>query len=622
MELVTINLLNGISFGMILFLLAMGLSITLGVMGILNLAHGSLFMIGGFVGVSVMRSGGGFWLAVAAGSIGAAIAGLIMERLFLGRLYKQLDNQVLLTLGLVYIIGNAALWIYGGRVQIFDPPPLLNWKIAVGQYAFPFYRVFLIGVGAIAFVVLWWLIEKTRVGAIVRAGMDNKEMTMGLGVNYGLTCSAVFALGACVGGFTGTLAIPFIGVVQSMALDILLYALIVVVVGGAGSVLGSLLGALVIGIVDAFGKAYFPDLAMFSIYMVLILMLLLRPTGMLGRKQNAEESGGAPAPILSRLPGSVLFRSIPWILCGLAFLVVPAMGGPYLQSMMTRIVIFAIFALSLNLLWGYGGLISLGHATFFGVGAYLSAIVIVRVGIGSFWVPAIIAVLSAGVMAAVYGVIALRVRGLYFLLVTLALGQLMFYVADRWRSLTGGSNGIIGIPYPELGIPGLTLDSISYYYFVLLIAIVCYVLLYRIVHSPFGQALQGIRDDEKKMQSLGYNTWLHKYIAYVLAGMFAAVAGVLFSYFLVVVAPPQLSIETSTMAILMVIIGSTRVFWGPVAGAVVVILLNSFASVYIPQRWPLLLGAVFVIAVMFMKDGIAVSLLRFYGRLGSLAWKR
>jgi branched-chain amino acid transport system permease protein len=623
MDQLTLNLLNGVSFGMILFLLAMGLSITLGVMGILNLAHGSLFMIGGFAGVSVAHAGGGFWLAVVGGSIGAAIAGLIIERLFLGRLYKQLDNQVLLTLGLVYIIGNAALWIYGGRVQIFDPPALLNWRIAVGRYAFPFYRIFLIGVGAVAFIVLWWLIEKTRVGAIVRAGMDNKEMTMGMGVNYGLTCSAVFALGAFVGGFTGALAIPFIGVVQSMALDILLYALIVVVVGGAGSVLGSLFGALIIGIVDAFGKSYFPDAAMFSIYVVLIVMLLLRPTGLLGRKQKVEDSAGAPPPVLSGgFPRSTLLRFIPWVFCILAFLVVPPMGGQYLQSMMTRIVIFAIFALSLNLLWGYGGLISLGHATFFGVGAYLSTIVIIRMGIGNFWVPAIVAVLSAGVLAAVYGVIALRVRGLYFLLVTLALGQLMFYVADRWRSLTGGSNGIIGVPYPDLGIQGLTLDSISYYYFVLLIAVACYLLLHRIVHSPFGQALQGIRDDEKKMQSLGYNTWLHQYIAFIIAGMFAAVAGVLFSYFLVVVAPPQLSIETSTMAILMVIIGSTRVFWGPVAGAVVVILLQSFASVYIPQRWPLLLGAVFVIAVMFLKEGIGIALVRLYGKLGSPAWKR
>ena len=224
-------------------------------------------MIGGFIALSTVNAGGNFWLAIVLGSIGAGVFGLIIERLFLSRLYQQLDNQVLLTLGLVYIIGNVALWIYGGRVQLFDSPPVLTWRISIGNYAFPFYRVFLIGVGAIAFIALWWLVERTRIGSIVRAGMDNKEMTRALGINYSLTCSAVFALGALVGGFAGSVATPLIGVFQSMALDILLYALIVVVVGGPGSVLGTLIGALIIGLVDAFGKAFFPDLAMFTMYL-------------------------------------------------------------------------------------------------------------------------------------------------------------------------------------------------------------------------------------------------------------------------------------------------------------------------------------------------------------------
>jgi branched-chain amino acid transport system permease protein len=612
MELLAINLLNGVSFGMVLFLLSMGLSITLGIMGILNLAHGSLFMIGGFVGVSVVHAGGGFWLAIVVGSLGAAAAGLLIERVFLERLYKQLDNQVLLTLGLVYIIGNAALWIYGGRVQMFDPPPLLNWKWAIGNYAFPFYRVFLILAGVIGFVVLWLVIEKTRIGAIVRAGMDDKETTMGLGINYNLVCSAVFAFGACVGGFAGSVSVPFIGMVQYMALDILLYALIVVVVGGPGSVVGTLIGALIIGLADALGKALIPNLAMFSIYLVLILMLLVRPTGILGKSRNIDTTGGAP--ILTVSPGMPRAR---WIRVGfyslalLAFVVSPPLLPQYLQSMMTKIVIFATFALSLNLLWGYSGLISLGHATFFGVGAYASSIVIVRLGVGNFWVPALVAVLVAGVIAAIYGVIALRVRGLYFLLVTLALGQLMFYLAERWRSLTGGSNGIIGAPFPDLGVQGVALDTLSYYFFVLALAAVCFFLLYRLVHSPFGQALQGIRDDEKKMQTLGYNTWLHKYLAYIVAGMVAALAGVLFSYFLVVVGPPQLSLTTSTMASLMVIIGSPQVFWGPVVGSLVVILLEYGASLWVPERWPMVLGGIFVVAVMFVRDGLGISLLRF-----------
>lgn len=617
MELLTINLLNGVSFGMILFLLAMGLSITLGVMGILNLAHGSLFMIGGFIGVSVAHSGGNFWVAVIAGSMGAAVAGLIIERLFLGRLYKQLDNQVLLTLGLVYIIGNLALWIYGGRVQIFDPPPILNWKMAVGRYTFPFYRMFLIGLGAIAFIVLWWLIEKTRIGAIVRAGMDSKEMTMGLGINYPLTCSAVFTLGACVGGFAGSVATPFIGVVQSMSLDILLYALIVVVVGGPGSVLGTLMGSLIIGVVDAFGKAFFPDLAMFTMYLVLIIMLLVKPAGILGRSQEAGSMSGGPISVVPLFtPRNRLLQYSPYLICFLAFMILPPIFPQYLRSMITKILIFSTFALSLNLIWGYTGLISLGHATYFGVGAYTSTIMIVRMGIGNFWLAALIAIIVAGLVAAIYGVIALRVSGLYFLLVTLALGQLMFYIAEKWRPVTGGSNGIIGTPYPDLGIQGITMNSLSFYFLVFVIAGICFFLLYRVVHSPFGHALQGIRDDEKKMQSLGYNTWFHKYVAFIIAGMFAAVAGVLFSYFLVVVGPPQLSIATSTMALLMVIIGSTQVFWGPVVGSVVVILLEYVASIYVPERWPLILGGIFVIAVMFLRDGIGLSLTRVWGRLG------
>jgi branched-chain amino acid transport system permease protein len=283
--------------------------------------------------------------------------------------------------------------------------------------------------------------------------------------------------------------------------------------------------------------------------------------------------------------------------------------------MVTKIVIFSVFALSLNLIWGYTGLISLGHATYFGVGAYASTILIVRMGIGNFWLAGLIAVITAGVLAAIYGVIALRVVGLYFLLVTLALGQLVFCISTVWRSVTGGDNGIIGTPFPDLGIPGVTVNSMVYYYLVFIVAAICFSLLYRLVNSPFGYALQGIRDDEKKMRTLGYNTWLYKYFAFVIAGIFAAVSGVLFSYFLVVVGPSQLSITTSTMAILMVIIGSTRVFWGPVAGALVVILLEYVASVYIPERWPLILGAIFVIAVMFLREGIGVSLTKLWMRL-------
>ena len=285
MEVWVVNFLNGISFGMILFLLATGLSLTLGVMGILNLAHGALFMAGAFVGWTVATMGGNFWLAALLGGITAGLIGLVIERAFLQRLYKLLDDQVLLTLGLVYILGNIALWIYGGHGRVANTPSYLAFSIDIGDYAFPVYRLVLIGIGAVAFIGLWWLLEKTRTGAIIRAGMDDKEMTVGLGLNYGLICSAVFSLGAFAGGFAGAIATPLIGVAFFIPMDILLYALIVVVVGGTGSVQGTLIGALVIGLIDAFGKALIPDFAMFTMYVALIIILLVKPTGLLGRAQ-------------------------------------------------------------------------------------------------------------------------------------------------------------------------------------------------------------------------------------------------------------------------------------------------------------------------------------------------
>ena len=195
-------------------------------------------------------------------------------------------------MGLVYIFTNITLWIYGGHGRITVPPSFLSSAIGIGTHSFPVYRLALIFIGSASFVFLWWLVDKTRVGAIVRAGMDDKRMTVGLGINHGLICSVIFAVGAFTGGFAGFLGSPVIGVVFSMPLDILLYALIVVVVGGPGSVLGTLIGALLIGIMDSFGKAIFPDFAMFTIYVVLIITLLFKPSGILGRPQ--EEKKGEP----------------------------------------------------------------------------------------------------------------------------------------------------------------------------------------------------------------------------------------------------------------------------------------------------------------------------------------
>ena len=280
-----ICLLNGISFGCILFLLASGLSLTLGLMGILNLAHGALYMVGAYIGWTVAsRLGFSFWMAaVSAGCVSGAI-GLLMERGFLRHLNRLPNEQVLLTIGFVYIITNVCLWIWG---SIPKPPftaTFLSGAFTVVGWPYPFSRVAIIVVGACVAFGLWWLQDKTRIGAMVRAGMDDRDMTKGLGINLEFIAAALFFVGAFLAGFAGVIGAQLIGANVGLGLDILLLALIVVVIGGMGSIQGSLIGAMMIGLVDAFGKILFPDFAMFMLYFLMVIVLVIKPTGLMGRK--------------------------------------------------------------------------------------------------------------------------------------------------------------------------------------------------------------------------------------------------------------------------------------------------------------------------------------------------
>jgi len=304
-----------------------------------------------------------------------------------------------------------------------------------------------------------------------------------------------------------------------------------------------------------------------------------------------------------------LIRFAPYIVIGVILIILPLFLSPYVQCvLLTKILIFAIFAMSLDLILGYTGLSSLGHAAFFGVGGYTTGILIIHFGVDTFWLTAPLSILMATLFAAVFGFIALRVSGLYFLMVTFALGQLLFAVAWQWFRMTGGAFGLKGIPPPNLGIPWLTFNDTSLYYFVLLIFIICYFLLYRIVNSPFGYALRGIREDEPRMRALGYNTWLYKYISFIIAGLFAGIGGVLFAHWNMLVSPTHLGVVTSSLGLFYVIIGGAGTLFGPVIGSAVVIGIEYGASLYTPERWPLILGALFVIVVMFLRGGISPHL--------------
>ena len=278
-------------------------------------------------------------------------------------------------------------------------------------------------------------------------------------------------------------------------------------------------------------------------------------------------------------------------------------------------LIYVLFALSLNILFGYTGLFPLGHAAFLGLGGYSAGILVTVFGIRSFWVVAPISILAAAFVAAIFGIIALQAKGLLFSFITMALGQLLVNVAIKWRTVTGGSNGLIGIPLPDLGIPGVTMNQTSFYFLVLIVFFVCFILIYRLIHSPFGLALQGIRDDEGRLAHLGYNTWLYKVIAFVIAGAFGGTAGVLFGPCNGIMDPSNLGVTTSVIAVLMVIIGSARIVYGPIVGAAVITIFENLSSVYTPERWPLILGCIFVGTVMFLRGGITIHLSRLWKRI-------
>ena len=286
MDMIILGVLNGISFGSILFLLGSGLSLILGVMGILNLTHGALYMIAAYVGWSLaVQCKLNFGLAVLGGGIAASLLGLVIERGFLRRLYKQINEQVLVTFGFVHVLTNLTLWVWGTTLRPPYTAPFLSTSIPIMGWSYPVARLSIILIGLILAFVLWWLQEKTRIGAIIRAGMDNKQMTMGLGINVEKVSGIVFLFGAFMAGFAGVIGAQLLGPHLEMGIEVLLLSLIVVVVGGMGSVQGALLGGMLIGLIDAFGKIFFPEMAMFTMYLAMMIILLVRPHGLLGRKE-------------------------------------------------------------------------------------------------------------------------------------------------------------------------------------------------------------------------------------------------------------------------------------------------------------------------------------------------
>ena len=291
MEFLVSQIINGLVYGVLLFLMSAGLSLIFGLMNVVNIAHGSFFMLGAFFALALQQWTGSFWLALLIAPIPAIAIGLVMERVFIRSLYSRghLD-QVLLTFGFTFVFVDAVRWIWGPELRTLPTPAILDGAVEFFGIILPKYRLFVIGFGLLVALLLWLFLGRSRVGAMVRAGVDDSFTAAGLGINVPLLFAVIFGVGVGLAAIGGVVAGPILGLYPGLDIDILIPAFIVVVIGGTGSLRGALVSSLFVGLVDTFGKAYFPAAALFVVYLLMVVVLLTRPQGLFGVGKTSAES--------------------------------------------------------------------------------------------------------------------------------------------------------------------------------------------------------------------------------------------------------------------------------------------------------------------------------------------
>ena len=606
------QLLNGLAGASSLFLVGAGLSLIFGVTRIVNFAHGSFYMLGIYIAYTLVeRLGGslGFWPALALAALAVGAIGGLVEMLLLRRIYKAPELfQLLATFALVLVIKDAVLWLWGPEELLGPRAPGLAGSVTILDRQFPSYDLFLIVVGPVVLGLLWLLLTRTRWGTLVRAATHDREMVSALGVNQAWLFTAVFALGALLAGLGGALQLPREPANLDLDLNTIGSAFVVVVVGGMGSIPGAFVAALLIaelkavciwlGLVDVFGVSVsFSKLTLVVEFLVMAVVLVVRPWGLFGRRQaTSRHAGEAEAPL--RAPRGELKLAGVTLLVALALLPLVSADAPYLTVLMIDLLIAALFATSLHFIMGPAGMHSFGHAAYFGLGAYGAALLV-----RSAQLPMEAALLAAPFVAAlgalVYGWFCVRLSGVYLAMLTLAFAQITWAIAYQWDSVTGGSNGLTGV-WPAAWLA----DKRSYYYLTLLLVAGGVLWLWRALFSPFGYAMRAARDSVLRADAIGIDIKRLQWVAFVVAGTFAGLAGALYAFSKGSISPEGLHVGKSIDAMVMVLLGGIQTLTGPVVGAVTFGWLHDSVARG-TDYWRALLGAIILGLVLLFPMGIA-----------------
>jgi branched-chain amino acid transport system permease protein len=594
-----VQFLTGLASAASLFLVASGLSIIFGVTRIVNFAHGAFYMLGGYVAFTLTErfSGAiGFWGGIVAASLIIAAVGALVEMVLLRRIYHAPELfQLLATFGLTLMVEDLVVLIWGPGELLGRRAPGFRGAVDFFGQNIPAYDLFLIGLSPVVLAVLWLMFQRTRWGILVRAATQDRDMVAALGVNQKWLFTSVFAVGVFLAALGGALQIPRDAIHHAMDLRIIVEVFVVVVIGGLGSIVGAFVAAVLVSELNAFGILIFPKISIILVFLVMAAVLIVRPWGLFGKREAAAR----------RTPGLTIN---PWRplnsaerLAAAAILLVaaalPLAVGNYALSVGSEIAIFAIFAASLHFLMSVGGLVSFGHAAYFGLGAYGVAFLAKLAGL-----PMLACLLLGPLLgffgAALFGFFAVQLSGVYFAMLTLAFAQIVWSIAFQWVEVTGGDNGILGV-WPERWAA----SPAHFYLLSVGVAALAISALRVMVFSPFGYALRATRDSPLRSEAIGIDGKRVQWTAFVIAGTVAGVAGALFAYLKGSVFPDDLGISLSVDALVMVLLGGVETVSGAVAGAIVYKALNIWL-VSKTDLSKLVLGAVIVLIVVAFPKGI------------------
>jgi branched-chain amino acid transport system permease protein len=603
-----VQFLTGLSDASGLFLVACGLSLIFGVSRIVNLAHGSFYMVGAYLAyyiISYLPSGGVFfWTGILAASLAVGLIGLIVESLLLRRLYRTHKLFILFaTFGIVLMIQDLSRMIFGAEDILGPMPPGLEGSFDIMGTFLPQYDTILIAVAPLILGGLWLLLNRTRWGILVRAATEDREMSDALGVNQTLLFTSVFFLGSFLAGLGGAIQLPKGGANLLMDLNIIASAFVVVVVGGMGSVPGAYLAAVIIGELRSFGILVFPQSTLVLMFLFMAVVLIIRPYGLLG-KAEAEDYAEAGASQSVLRPASRRLRLLGTLLL-ILILVLPAFAGSFQLVLMTEIALFALASMSLYFMMGPGGMISFGHAVFFGGGAYAAALMVHYMKT-PMELAMLLSPLLIGLLALIIGWFCVRLSGVYLAMLTLAFAQICWSIVVQWGRFTGGDDGILGI-WPS----GWADQKIVFYYLTMVVCIGGILLLRYLIFTPFGYTMRACRDSALRVDSIGIHLKRHQWFAFAVAGTFAGLAGGIYVFSKGSVFPNEMAIPRSFDFLFMVLLGGVESLAGPIVGSAAFIWLHDKISRI--DFWQLILGGIFVFLVVAFPSGIAGSI---HKRLG------